>query len=299
MFFWISFICKLNLGVVIVLMLTGQLKSSSFCLDSSVTLNSCYLLRRDPLVAALCLFFLFSSFIVLLIFDKLRCCDWLYVQGPWRTPGMHGCLHDRCRDGGHIVIKLHVLPYVYELVFFLELMDFYLLCLEKNIVCIYLYTTCFCTGGTQQQGCICPTSGGSAVCCWKRGFGDLKVFHARCSCNVLGSCSATLVTQSWSITNGTCDALLLACELSVSALVIQWPASVFFFDSAGLFIDLFFGSFIALVKTAGPHSQGDAPQRSKGQTRDYLRVVYTLNLSCTLTLFIHEPASDPSPGHAP
>ncbi|AQK65973.1 P-loop containing nucleoside triphosphate hydrolase superfamily protein [Zea mays] len=27
----------------------GQLKSSSFCLDSSVTLNSCYLLRRDPL----------------------------------------------------------------------------------------------------------------------------------------------------------------------------------------------------------------------------------------------------------
>lgn len=205
----------------------GQLKSSSFCLDSSVTLNSCYLLRRDPL-------------------------------GPWRTPGMHGCLHDRCRDGGHIV-KLHVLPYVYEL-FFLELMDFYLLCLEKNIVCIYLYTTCFCTGGTQQQGCICPTSDGSAVCCWKRGFGDLKVFHARCSCNVLGSCSATLVTQSWYITNGTCDALLLA---------------------------------------SGPHSQGDAPQRSKGQTRDYLRVVYTLNLSFTLTLFIHEPASDPSPGHAP
>jgi hypothetical protein len=102
---------------------------------------------------------------------------------------------------------------------FWELMDLYvtagyqlhylsaLFGLRRSIVCILiLNTTCFCTGGKQQQGCICPTSGWvcglplkEGLWSWTSRAGDLKEIHPRCSWtwNMLVSCSAALVAQSW------------------------------------------------------------------------------------------------------
>ena len=122
MFLGYLLFCKLNLGWSLCLMLQASWSpeiwvSLVLCLDSGGTLHSGYLswnvsvlslvlgfwwhsllwlsFEKRSQVAALCLLFLFSSFIALPIFDKLWCCAWLYAQGPWCHSG-NGCSFGSC-----------------------------------------------------------------------------------------------------------------------------------------------------------------------------------------------------------
>ena len=79
----------------------------------------------------------------------------------------------------------------------------YLICLEKHS--LHVDTTCFCTGGKQQQGCICPLTGLRSAA--ERGALELDQLRWRSEGNppqvllnlkyaMLVSCSAALVAQS-------------------------------------------------------------------------------------------------------